>query len=164
MIAFVVIVISSVCACIEMEYRRSRFEDVIRNRSEHICYLIAKDDDSDNLIGVVGVGQIPEELSSNARKKSAWLHTVYVVPDKRRMGIGTALIEETFDKVRTLYDTVDLAASEFEISARMFYESRGFELTQIGRKDILLGIANYAIFHYKRNTESLMIADLKDSC
>lgn len=56
-----------------------------------------------------------------------YLAELYVVPDKRRQGLGRALMQKAFDvAAQRGADYMDLNTSEADVAARALYESLGF--------------------------------------
>ena len=57
----------------------------------------------------------------------AYLQELYVVPERRRRGIGRALLEATMATARQAgASSIDLATGEGDAAARALYESAGF--------------------------------------
>jgi ribosomal protein S18 acetylase RimI-like enzyme len=66
-------------------------------------------------------------------KLESYLAELYVVPDRRRQGIGRALMEETLEVARAEgADTMELGTGEADVAARRLYESLGFTNTEHG--------------------------------
>jgi ribosomal protein S18 acetylase RimI-like enzyme len=69
-----------------------------------------------------------------------YLAELYVVPDRRRQGLGRALMEQAMDVARAEGAThMDLGTGEDDVAARALYESLGFSNRE-GRPD---GPVNY---------------------
>ncbi len=61
----------------------------------------------------------------------AYLAELYVVPDRRRQGIGLALMDAVLDHARTAgADLIELGTSEDDHAARALYERCGFVRTE----------------------------------
>ena len=60
-----------------------------------------------------------------------WLYTVAVSPERRRCGIGTALVHHAVDALRTAGCTkVNLQIRATNVAVRGFYESLGFDVEE----------------------------------
>ena len=60
-----------------------------------------------------------------------WLYTVAVSPERRRCGIGTALVRHAIDALRTAGCTkVNLQIRATNVAVRGFYESLGFDVEE----------------------------------
>jgi ribosomal protein S18 acetylase RimI-like enzyme len=60
-------------------------------------------------------------------KLECYLAELYVVPGRRRQGIGRALMEESMRVARAEgADTMELGTGEDDVGARALYESLGF--------------------------------------
>ncbi len=83
---------------------------------------------------VLLAGDGPEALSLLRLRPSPWtgdeeayLQELYVVPDRRRQGIGEALLEATIAAARAAgATTLDLNTGETDTGARALYEKLGF--------------------------------------
>jgi len=65
--------------------------------------------------------------------KSAWLDELYVVPERRREGIGGALIDQVIrDARKEKCHAIDLEVDSDHIEAGILYERKGF--MQLSRK------------------------------
>ena len=81
-------------------------------------------------------------------KLESYLAELYVVPDRRRQGIGRALMEETIAAARAAgADTMELGTGEDDVAARALYESLGFDNHEHGPG----GAQTPASFFYERD-------------
>jgi ribosomal protein S18 acetylase RimI-like enzyme len=117
-----------------------------RALSERVRELLAG---GDTAILVGGAG--PDGIAVLRFRRSIWtkglecyLAELYVVPDRRRRGLGRALMEAAIELARERgADYMDLGTSEEDVAARALYESLGFSNRE-GRPD---GPVNY---YYER--------------
>lgn len=87
---------------------------------------------NDTIILLVGEG--PDGLAVLRFRLAIWssglecyLAELYVVPDKRRQGLGRALVEAALREARERgADTMDIGVDEPDVAARGLYESLGF--------------------------------------
>lgn len=85
-------------------------------------------------IVVLVAGHGPDGLVILRFRASIWsgglecnLAELYVVPSRRREGLGRALVDEAMQKAKLCgADTMDIAVDESDIAARHLYESVGF--------------------------------------
>ena len=62
-----------------------------------------------------------------AKAGDAYLEELYVVPERRRQGIGRALLEASIEAARKAgANHLELTTGETDTEARSLYESRGF--------------------------------------
>jgi GNAT superfamily N-acetyltransferase len=62
-----------------------------------------------------------------AKAEDAYLEELYVVPERRRQGIGRALLEASIEAARDAgANHFELTTGETDTEARALYESRGF--------------------------------------
>jgi GNAT superfamily N-acetyltransferase len=62
-----------------------------------------------------------------AKAEDAYLEELYVIPERRRQGIGRALLEASIDAAREAgANHFELTTGETDKEARALYESRGF--------------------------------------
>jgi ribosomal protein S18 acetylase RimI-like enzyme len=103
----------------------------------------------DTVVLVGGAG--PDGLAVLRFRLSIWteglecyLAELYVIPERRRHGLGRALMEEAMEVARAQgADYMDLGTSEDDVAARALYESLGFSNRE-GKPD---GPLNY---YYER--------------
>jgi ribosomal protein S18 acetylase RimI-like enzyme len=85
-------------------------------------------------ITVLLAGDGPDGFSQFRLKRShynglpdAYLEELYVIPGRRRRGIGRALLEATMEAARAAGAThIELNTGETDVEARSLYESSGF--------------------------------------
>ena len=85
-------------------------------------------------ITVLLAGEGPAAFSQFRLKRShytglpdAYVEELYVVPERRRQGIGRALLEATMEAARAAGAThIELNTGETDVEARALYESSGF--------------------------------------
>jgi GNAT superfamily N-acetyltransferase len=66
----------------------------------------------------------------------ALLDELYVVAQRRRAGIGTAIIGHLFAVARArAVDLIEINVDEVDVDARRFYERHGFSSTEPGSTD-----------------------------
>ena len=69
----------------------------------------------------------------------ALLDELYVRPDRRGMGLGTALLHTAVDRVRDRgAGLIEINVDEGDAGARRFYERHGFSTTPQGQTDRML--------------------------
>lgn len=110
--------------------------------AQRIRQLLAEDE-----IAVLLAGAGPYGLAVLRFRPSIWsqalecyLAELYVVPDRRRQGLGRALIQAAIELAREQgADHMDLGTGEDDVAARALYESLGFD-NRGGRPD---GPVNY---------------------
>jgi ribosomal protein S18 acetylase RimI-like enzyme len=77
--------------------------------------------------GPYGVAVLRFRPSIWSQALECYLAELYVVPDRRRQGIGRALMEAAIELARAEgADYMDLGTSEDDVAARALYESFGF--------------------------------------
>jgi ribosomal protein S18 acetylase RimI-like enzyme len=77
--------------------------------------------------GPDGVAVLRLRLSIWSSGLECYLAELYVVPDRRRLGIGRALMDLAMREARARgADTMDIGVDEPDIAARTLYESLGF--------------------------------------
>jgi len=89
---------------------------------------------ADNKIVVLLAGDPPEGFALFRIRPSLWakagdayLEELYVVPKRRRQGIGRALLEASIEAARKAgANHFELTTGETDTEARALYESRGF--------------------------------------
>jgi ribosomal protein S18 acetylase RimI-like enzyme len=97
--------------------------------AERLRYLI----DRDHATVLLG-GSGPEGLAVLRFRPAIWtdalecyLAELYVVPDRRRQGLGRALLQAAIELARGRgADHIDLGTGEHDVAARALYESLGF--------------------------------------
>jgi ribosomal protein S18 acetylase RimI-like enzyme len=97
---------------------------------------------ADRAITVLLAGDGPEGLAVLRFRRAIWtpglecyLAELYVVPTRRRQGLGRALLQAAIELARSEgADTMDLGTSEDDVAARALYESLGFRNRE-GRSD-----------------------------
>lgn len=97
--------------------------------AERVRYLIAEDH-ATVLLGGPG----PQGLAVLRFRPAIWtealecyLAELYVVPERRRQGLGRALLQATMEIARDRgADHIDLGTGEHDVAARALYESLGF--------------------------------------
>jgi ribosomal protein S18 acetylase RimI-like enzyme len=114
--------------------------------AERLAQLIAEGQTT-VLLGGPG----PDGLAVLRFRRSIWtpglecyLAELYVVPERRRQGLGRALMQAAIEEARRQgADYMDLGTSEDDVAARALYESLGFSNRE-GKPD---GPVNY---YYER--------------
>jgi ribosomal protein S18 acetylase RimI-like enzyme len=77
--------------------------------------------------GTDGVAVLRFRRSIWSEGLECYLAELYVVPDRRRQGLGRALMQKAFDvAIGRGADYMDLNTSEADVAARALYESLGF--------------------------------------
>ncbi|MGD8405154.1 MAG: GNAT family N-acetyltransferase [Anaerolineales bacterium] len=86
-------------------------------------FLVARDKDK-----LIGIAAISFAWTLEHGGKSAWLDELYVLPDYREDGIGSALIESAIDELRKQgCAAIDLEVEENHHRAERLYERKGFK-------------------------------------
>jgi GNAT superfamily N-acetyltransferase len=92
-----------------------------------ILMAIAESEEGDR-DSVAGFAQLYPSFSSLALQRSMILNDLYVVPDKRRLGVGRRLVRESIEyALRAGAARVELATELVNANALALYESEGFE-------------------------------------
>jgi GNAT superfamily N-acetyltransferase len=97
--------------------------------------LLAGDDTWAILAGTPSVALALVTLRPNVwyAGRVALLDELYVVPDRRGQGIGTAVIGHLMDLARAGHvDLVEINVDEGDVDAQRFYERHGFSATEEG--------------------------------
>lgn len=96
--------------------------EVLRNEN-HGFFLLAKVGDQ-----ALGVADVAFSWTLEHGGKSAWLDELYVIPEYRGRGIGTALLEGAIAEAqRSGCAAVDLEVDENHRQAENLYQRHGFE-------------------------------------
>lgn len=101
-----------------------------RLRLNDTIFLLARFEDTPTHKGV-GFAQMLPKLTSNSLRREWTLNDLFVVPEHRRKGIATALMNEclAFAK-RTGATTMSVKTQADNIAARALYEREGWELDE----------------------------------
>lgn len=76
---------------------------------------------------VVGVITVAQRDSACATAPALYVEDLYVVPDRRGRGIGSALIARLFDEAATRgASLIEIGVDESDVDAMRFYERLGF--------------------------------------
>jgi GNAT superfamily N-acetyltransferase len=95
---------------------------VLRNEN-HGFFLVAKAGDQ-----ALGVVDVAFSWTLEHGGKSAWLDELYVIPEYRGRGIGTALLKEAIAQAhRSGCAAVDLEVDQNHRQAERLYQREGFE-------------------------------------
>jgi GNAT superfamily N-acetyltransferase len=106
--------------------------DVLANR---LRSLLAGDGTFALLAGAPAVAVALVTLRSNVwyAGRVALLDELYVVPDLRGRGIGSAVVEQLLLTCRALgVELIEINVDEGDVDARRFYERHGFSPTEAG--------------------------------
>lgn len=129
----------------EEELKLARASDEFRKTEEDIEERLEKDDTFVLVAEVRGkvVGRIRMawngEADSFVNPEEAQLRSMYVHPDYWRKGVGTALVEEAFDRVPDRFSGFVVEVFEENEGAVGFYRDLGFEAvdeSSLGPEDI----------------------------
>lgn len=101
-----------------------------RLRLNDTIFLIVRYEDTPTHKGV-GFAQMLPKLTSKSLRREWILNDMFVVPDHRRKGVATALLNEclAFAK-RTGATTMSLKTQADNVAARRLYEREGWELDE----------------------------------
>ena len=114
-------------------------------RSAEACLAVLKDDSKERYAALRG-GSFAGLLILNLRGAFVgYLQTVFVVPQARRSGVGSALVQFAEERIFSAHPNVFLCVSAFNTGARRLYERLGYtpvgELTDFlaaGQSELLL--------------------------
>jgi peroxiredoxin/ribosomal protein S18 acetylase RimI-like enzyme len=89
------------------------------------------------LIGILGVHR---HAAAKARHRAS-LWGMYVAPDKRRHGVGRALLDDALDRLRAAGDIeqIELMVVTRDEAARALYLSAGFQIQGVSRRAFKVG-------------------------
>lgn len=108
--------------------------------NENRIYILAKDENTNEILGFAGISVIFNE---------AELMNIVVKKDKRKHGIGKALLEKIINIcIENNIEVVKLEVNENNISAKNLYKSCGF--IQTGKRE-----------RYYNNKDAAILFDLK---
>jgi ribosomal protein S18 acetylase RimI-like enzyme len=110
----------------------SEYEESSPGADELAIHLRSLIESSEITVLLAGAG--PDGFSQFRFKRShynglpdAYIEELYVVPARRRQGIGRALLEATMEAARAAGAThIELNTGETDLEARSLYESSGF--------------------------------------
>ena len=92
-------------------------------RNDLGSFLVAKEKDL-----VIGFAAISYVWTLEHGGKSAWLDELYVLPEHRSRGVGSALVERAVEEVqREGCKAIDLEVEEERGRAELLYERKGFK-------------------------------------
>jgi ribosomal protein S18 acetylase RimI-like enzyme len=102
-----------------------RHEDLVRRIPQHISsgtsYFLLVGDGPD------GFAQVTIQPTLYSDLGEAYLFELYVVPERRRQGLGRALLNRAMEEARSRgFDHMSLTTSMGDDEARALYESSGF--------------------------------------
>ena len=109
--------------------------------------------DSERIIGMIGFSR--ESRPKRAHIGSVW--SMYVLPEFRRRGVGTALLDEALSHARQLgvLRQVVLAVTVNNLAASSLYRSRGFERFGLERDALFIDgryfDEEHLALHFNRN-------------
>ena len=93
------------------------------------CFLIAKE-----MERVIGFAAISYAWTLEHGGKSAWLDELYILPEDRNRGAGSALVEFALEEVgREGCQAMDLEVEEDHRRAERLYKRKGFKRLQRSR-------------------------------
>ncbi|NHX35982.1 MULTISPECIES: GNAT family N-acetyltransferase [Halolamina] len=110
-----------------------QWQEALRENQEGV--LVAADDEG-VVRGFVDVRWGDSETKEFVGDDEAGLKAIYVDPDWWGEGTGTALLERGLEILPESIDTVRLETFAENDIASQFYESKGFERTDVGEYDI----------------------------
>ena len=85
-------------------------------------FLVAREESQ-----IIGVAAISYAWTLEHGGKSAWLDELYVIPECRNTGVGSALLERTIEEVQKEgCRAIDLEVKEQHHRAEHLYERKGF--------------------------------------
>ena len=102
------------------------------SKPEKLIEIFAAIDGDDNLLGVATL--VDDDELPDAPEPGPWLAAVFVAPDARKFGVGSALVERVVSRTRELnYSTLYLYTEH----AQIWYRDKGW--TKI-RDTVFLGL------------------------
>ena len=102
------------------------------SKPEKLIEIFAAIDRDDNLLGVATL--VDDDELPDAPEPGPWLAAVFVAPDARKFGVGSALVERVVSRTRELnYSTLYLYTEH----AQIWYRDKGW--TKI-RDTVFLGL------------------------
>ena len=102
------------------------------SKPEKLIEIFAAIDSDDNLLGVATL--VDDDELPDAPEPGPWLAAVFVAPDARKFGVGSALVERVVSRTRELnYSTLYLYTEH----AQIWYRDKGW--TKI-RDTVFLGL------------------------
>ena len=102
------------------------------SKPEKLIEIFAAIDSDDNLLGVATL--VDDDELPDAPEPGPWLAAVFVAPDARKFGVGSALVERVVSQTRELnYSTLYLYTEH----AQIWYRDKGW--TKI-RDTVFLGL------------------------
>jgi len=97
-------------------------EEVLK-REDLGLFFVARDNDK-----IIGIAAISFAWTLEHGGKSAWLDELYVLPEYREKGTGSALIESAIDTLKKEgCSAIDLEVEEDHRRAERLYQRMGFE-------------------------------------
>ncbi len=106
--------------------------DMAASKPEKLIEVYAAVDNDDNLLGVATL--VDNDELPDAPEPGPWLAAVFVAPDARKLGIGSALVERVVCRTRELnYATLYLYTEH----AQAWYQTKGW--TKL-RDTVFLGL------------------------
>ena len=90
-------------------------------KSEELLEVFAAIDSQDDLLGVATL--VDDDELPDAPEPGPWLAAVFVTPDARKLGVGSALVEHVVNRARELgYSKIYLYTEHQEL----WYASKGW--------------------------------------